>query len=46
MSEYHGNVKVGGPVQTHELAELMITKVVVGLMDNNVYLLCCCWIDE
>ena len=46
MSEYHGNVKVGGPVQTHELAELMITKVAVGPMDNNAYLLRCRRTDE
>ena len=41
MPEYHGNVKVGGPAQTHELAQLMITKVAVGPMDNNAYLLVC-----
>ncbi len=46
MSEYHGNVKVGGPVQTHELAELMITKVAAGPMDNNAYLLRCRRTDE
>ncbi len=46
MPEYHGNVKVGGPVQTHELAELMITKVAVGPMDNNAYLLRCRQTDE
>jgi glyoxylase-like metal-dependent hydrolase (beta-lactamase superfamily II) len=46
MSEYHGNVRVGGPVQTHELAGLMITKVAVGPMDNNAYLLRCRLTDE
>ena len=46
MPEYHGNVKVGGPAQTHELAELMITKVAVGPMDNNAYLLRCRQTDE
>ncbi|MFI6676946.1 MBL fold metallo-hydrolase [Kribbella sp. NPDC050470] len=46
MAEYHGNVRVGGPVQTHELAELMITKVAVGPMDNNAYLLRCRRTDE
>jgi glyoxylase-like metal-dependent hydrolase (beta-lactamase superfamily II) len=46
MAEYHGNVKVGGPVQTHELADLMITKVAVGPMDNNAYLLRCRRTDE
>ena len=46
MTEYHGNVHVGGPVQTHELAKLMITKVAVGPMDNNAYLLRCRLTDE
>src|SRR6478609_9959688 len=46
MPEYHGNVKVGGPAQTHELAKLMITKASVGPMDNNAYLLRCRRTDE
>ena len=46
MTEYHGNVHVGGPVQTHELPQLMITKVAVGPMDNNAYLLRCRQTDE
>jgi glyoxylase-like metal-dependent hydrolase (beta-lactamase superfamily II) len=46
MNEYNGNVRVGGPVQTHELAWLMITKVAVGPMDNNAYLLRCRLTDE
>ncbi|ADB32300.1 beta-lactamase domain protein [Kribbella flavida DSM 17836] len=46
MSDYHGNVRVGGPAQTHELAQLMITKVAVGPMDNNAYLLRCRQTDE
>jgi glyoxylase-like metal-dependent hydrolase (beta-lactamase superfamily II) len=46
MTEYHGNVHAGGPVQTHELAQLMITKVAVGPMDNNAYLLRCRQTDE
>jgi glyoxylase-like metal-dependent hydrolase (beta-lactamase superfamily II) len=46
MTEYHGNVHVGGPVQTHELAKLMITKVAVGPMNNNAYLLRCRQTDE
>jgi glyoxylase-like metal-dependent hydrolase (beta-lactamase superfamily II) len=46
MNEYHGNVRVGGPVQTHELAHLMITKVAVGPMDNNAYLLRCRLSDQ
>jgi len=44
--EYHGNVRVGGPVQTHELSNLMITKVAVGPMDNNAYVLRCRRTDE
>lgn len=46
MSEYHGNVRVGGPAQTHELAWLMISKVAVGPTDNNAYLLRCRRTDE
>ncbi|MFI5735731.1 MBL fold metallo-hydrolase [Kribbella sp. NPDC051587] len=46
MPEYHGNVEVGGPAQTHELARLMITKVAVGPMNNNAYLLRCRQTDE
>jgi glyoxylase-like metal-dependent hydrolase (beta-lactamase superfamily II) len=46
MTEYHGNVHVGGPAQTHELAKLMISKVAVGPMDNNAYLLRCRQTDE
>jgi glyoxylase-like metal-dependent hydrolase (beta-lactamase superfamily II) len=46
MAEYHGNVHVGGPVQTHELAQLMITKVAVGPMNNNAYLLRCRQTDD
>ncbi|WP_037571800.1 MBL fold metallo-hydrolase [Phaeacidiphilus oryzae] len=38
---YHGAVKVGGPADVRELAHLMITKVAVGPMDNNAYLLRC-----
>ena len=38
---YTGAVKVGGPPQVHELTDLMITKVAVGPMDNNAYLLRC-----
>ncbi|MGV9310789.1 MBL fold metallo-hydrolase [Streptomyces sp. NPDC003691] len=38
---YSGAVKVGGPADVHELAELMISKVAVGPMDNNSYLLRC-----
>lgn len=38
---YHGTVKVGGPADVHELAELMISKIAVGPMNNNSYLLRC-----
>jgi glyoxylase-like metal-dependent hydrolase (beta-lactamase superfamily II) len=43
---YHGAVKVGGPPEVRELAHLMITKVAVGPMDNNAYLLRCRATDE
>ncbi|MEU2605868.1 MBL fold metallo-hydrolase [Streptomyces albus] len=38
---YSGNVTVGGPADVHELRDLMISKVAVGPMDNNAYLLRC-----
>ena len=38
---YTGNVTVGGPPQSRELPGLTITKVAVGPMDNNAYLLRC-----
>ncbi|WP_455361978.1 MBL fold metallo-hydrolase [Streptomyces sp. SYSU K21746] len=38
---YSGAVRVGGPADVHELADLMISKVAVGPMDNNAYLLRC-----
>ena len=38
---YTGNVTVGGPAETRELPGLVITKVAVGPMDNNAYLLRC-----
>ncbi|GAA1598806.1 MBL fold metallo-hydrolase [Streptomyces globosus] len=38
---YSGAVKVGGPADVHELADLMISKVAVGDMNNNAYLLRC-----
>jgi glyoxylase-like metal-dependent hydrolase (beta-lactamase superfamily II) len=38
---YSGNVSVGGPPDTRELPGLTITKVAVGPMDNNAYLLRC-----
>ncbi|MFI6411240.1 MBL fold metallo-hydrolase [Streptomyces sp. NPDC050585] len=38
---YSGAVKVGGPADAHELTDLIISKVAVGPMDNNAYLLRC-----
>lgn len=38
---YTGDVSVGGPADTRELPALAITKVAVGSMDNNAYLLRC-----
>ncbi|MDJ0461727.1 MBL fold metallo-hydrolase [Streptomyces sp. H27-C3] len=38
---YSGTVRVGGPADVHELADLMISKVAVGSMNNNSYLLRC-----
>jgi glyoxylase-like metal-dependent hydrolase (beta-lactamase superfamily II) len=38
---YSGEVQVGGPADVHELTDLMISKVAVGEMNNNAYLLRC-----
>ncbi len=38
---YTGNVTVGGPPDTREITGLTVTKVAVGPMDNNAYLLTC-----
>ncbi|WP_028813920.1 MBL fold metallo-hydrolase [Streptomyces flavidovirens] len=38
---YSGAVKVGGRANVHELTDLMISKVAVGSMNNNAYLLRC-----
>lgn len=38
---YTGKTHVGGPAQVHELGELTISKLAVGPMDNNTYLLRC-----
>ncbi|HUC60113.1 MAG TPA: MBL fold metallo-hydrolase [Streptosporangiaceae bacterium] len=38
---YDGKVSVGGPAETRDLPGLTITKVAVGPMDNNAYLLKC-----
>ncbi|MFF3912707.1 MBL fold metallo-hydrolase [Streptomyces sp. NPDC001852] len=43
---YTGEVRVGGPADVHELKDLMITKIAVGPMDNNAYLLRCRATDE
>lgn len=48
---YTGDVTVGGPPQTRQLPGLTLTKVAVGPMDNNAYLLecpetgACCLVD-
>jgi glyoxylase-like metal-dependent hydrolase (beta-lactamase superfamily II) len=36
---YSGDVQVGGPPDTHEIDGLAVTKIAVGPMDNNAYLL-------
>lgn len=41
MTGYSGRVRVGGPPDIRELPNLVITKVAVGPMDNNCYLLRC-----
>jgi glyoxylase-like metal-dependent hydrolase (beta-lactamase superfamily II) len=38
---YSGEVEVGGPPDTREAGDLVITKVAVGPMANNAYLLRC-----
>ncbi|MET7736970.1 MBL fold metallo-hydrolase [Streptomyces sp. NPDC005402] len=38
---YTGEVQAGGPGDTRETTDLVITKVSVGEIDNNVYLLRC-----
>ncbi|GAA2235606.1 MBL fold metallo-hydrolase [Streptomyces amakusaensis] len=38
---YSGVVTTGGPADAHELTDLIISKVSVGPMDNNAYLLRC-----
>lgn len=43
---YSGQVTVGGPADVHELKDLMITKIAVGPMENNAYLLRCRATDE
>lgn len=41
MSEYSGQVRVGGPADIRRLPGLSITKVAVGPMNNNAYVLRC-----
>ncbi|WP_328746339.1 MBL fold metallo-hydrolase [Streptomyces sp. NBC_00285] len=43
---YSGQVTVGGAADVHELKDLMITKIAVGPMNNNAYLLRCRATDE
>jgi glyoxylase-like metal-dependent hydrolase (beta-lactamase superfamily II) len=43
---YHGKVKPGGPSDVRELTDLMITKLAVSEMSNNVYVLRCRHTDE
>ncbi len=38
---YSGKVKPGGPAAVREMAKLVLTKLSVGPMDNNAYLLRC-----
>ncbi len=38
---YTGQVRVGGPADTREAGDLLITKIAVGPMANNAYLLRC-----
>ncbi|MEP7026148.1 MAG: MBL fold metallo-hydrolase [Actinomycetota bacterium] len=38
---YTGDVTVGGPAETRELPGLTVTKVAVGPMNNNAYILRC-----
>ncbi len=38
---YDGAVSVGGPADVRELEHLVVTKVAVGPMDNNAYVLRC-----
>src|SRR5690625_1119357 len=40
-SQYTGHVTVGGPPQERQAGDMRITKVAVGPMDNNCYLLRC-----
>jgi glyoxylase-like metal-dependent hydrolase (beta-lactamase superfamily II) len=41
LEDYTGHVEPGGPASRRTLTDLTITKVSVGPMDNNAYLLVC-----
>ena len=41
MSDYTGDVEVGGPADTRDLAGLTVNKLAVSEMANNAYLLTC-----
>lgn len=41
LTMYSGDVSVGGPADVRELPNLTISKIAVGSMDNNSYLLRC-----
>lgn len=43
---YTGEVEVGGPADTQDATDLVITKVAVGEMSNNAYLLRCALTGE
>jgi glyoxylase-like metal-dependent hydrolase (beta-lactamase superfamily II) len=43
---YTGDVRVGGPSDTREIDGLTVTKISVGPMDNNAYLLRCAGTGE
>ncbi len=43
---YSGEVTVSGPADTREAGDLVITKVAVGPMSNNAYLLRCALTGE
>ncbi|MDQ3617022.1 MAG: MBL fold metallo-hydrolase [Actinomycetota bacterium] len=43
---YSGKVRPGGPPDHRDLARLTVTKLSVGVMDNNAYLLRCQKTDE
>ena len=38
---YTGEVRVGGPSDARDIDGLTVTKIAVGPMDNNAYLLRC-----